>query len=138
MTNTYVQLPEAKEDRMVVGHNEKGDTAQRWHNGVLIGDGGLVSTASDLVNFLAAQLRPDTTKYTKSIQGSHKITDEKETGVAYGWMVKRSDTSSVYWRNGKTGGYSSFWGFNEGKEKGVVLLANGRINQDVIGEYLVS
>jgi CubicO group peptidase (beta-lactamase class C family) len=131
MTDTLVR--DREEKRVISCYDEDGNKTSRWHNGVLVGDGGVISTVSDLSTFVLANMYPKATPLTESIIRVHGL--QGEVRRAYGWMIKEPD---IYWHNGRTGGFSSFWGFNNTNKKGVVLLANGRLDQDIIGEYLES
>lgn len=130
MPDTHV-INDEIEKEIIPGYDEEGNKTSQWHHGVLVGDGGVISTVSDLSSFVLANVHPSSTSLGESIMRAERI--QEEDGMAYSWMIKDSD---IYWHNGRTGGYSSFWGFNTANNKGMVLLANGRINQDIIGEYL--
>lgn len=140
MKHTYVELPARAKDMLAVGHNEEGKETSRWHNGVFVGGGGILSTPEDLTTFIHNQVQLQESRLQEGVRSAQQtipqdISDKKQ---AYGWRVKEAgEEQRIFWRSGRTGGYSAFWGFNKATDKGVVLLANASITPDVVGGYLL-
>ena len=60
-------------------------------------------------------------------------------GIGLAWHhVPMTNTTSVVWHNGGTGGYRTFAGFNPVTHAGVVVLTNSNVAEDDIGLHLVN
>ncbi|MEV0384760.1 serine hydrolase domain-containing protein [Nonomuraea sp. NPDC050643] len=129
MTDTGVADGRA---RLVRGHDRRRRPVPPWHLAGLAGAGGLRSTAADLVTFVRAHLAPDSSAIGEAIrlsrQSEHRI--NSFAWIHLGWMGQRSHERQggglQIWHNGRTGGFSSFVGFDPEKEVGVVVLGNTR------------
>ncbi|UCC76543.1 MAG: serine hydrolase, partial [Anaerolineales bacterium] len=128
-----------------------GSPAERWDvPEALAGAGALVSTANDLLQFLAANFASSRSPLADRLQVCHEIhaTALPPQGsaqrlarrlsrvgqdlsrcyqhMALGWFVGRlqSGANHVFWHHGATGGYRGFAGFVKDTSTGVVVLAN--------------
>lgn len=142
MKSTAVTLTPGMKARLAVGHNQALEPVENWDVGVLVGAGGLRSTANDLLSFLAANIG-----YTKSpLQAamSRMLKTRRPTGVpdleiALGWHIFTNHGKEIIWHNGGTGGYRSFIGFDPQTRIGVVALSNTSTatGVDDIGHHLL-
>lgn len=106
-----------------------GQPAKHWHYAALSGAAGLRATLLDLMTFMQANLLPDTSPLRAALLLSRHpraagIADE----VGLGWNVRepKSDEQSwpLVWRASETGGFSTFVGFRNDRQRAIVLLTN--------------
>jgi serine-type D-Ala-D-Ala carboxypeptidase/endopeptidase len=147
MRDTRVALTPSMRERLAPGHNEAGDIVSNWDVGVLGGAGGLRSTATDMLTFLAANIAADVDSargaLAPALHDSHvRRRDAGPTGMGIGlaWHIRpTSGGGSIVWHNGGTGGYRAFAGFDPVQRRGVVVLTNsGGAGHDDIGFHLLS
>ncbi len=108
--------------RVLLGYRRRRQV-DRWELTGLAGAGGLVSSASDLLTFLAAQLDPAATPLEAAIRLTHQPRVKGRGGVGLGWMLANRP-HELWWHNGGTGGYRSFAGFVPERKLAVVVLSN--------------
>jgi CubicO group peptidase (beta-lactamase class C family) len=92
----------------------------------LAGSGALRSSASDMLKYLLANMRPEGS-LAKAIRESHRelYREPKRIAIAMNWVLsanKKHDT--IIWHNGRMGGASSYLGFTKDGRVGVVILSN--------------
>ena len=119
MSATRVGAPA---ESVLVGHRGSRQV-DRWRLTGLAGAGGLVSSATDLLTFLAAQLDPAGTPLETAIRLTQQPRGDARGGVGLGWM-RASTPHELWWHNGGTGGYRSFAGFIPDRHVAVVVLSN--------------
>ncbi len=111
--------------------------AGHWDIPTLAGAGDLVSSASDMLKFVAANLCMDNCVLKEAMTKSHEPTVHTSipnTQVGLGWHIRDHEGRKLIWHNGGTGGFRSFVGFNPDKKFGVVVLTNtGSLGVDDIG-----
>jgi CubicO group peptidase (beta-lactamase class C family) len=134
MTDTVVQLDEARKARFIQGHTHDRKPQGPWDLDALAGAGAIRSTAEDMLKYLAAQLQPapceraakspNAKTLAAAIKRSQTLQGDFAPGrkIAYGWMF--NSESGSYWHNGKTGGYSSFAFFNPQQRYAAIVLLN--------------
>jgi len=76
-------------------------------------------------------------------QQSTNIQTYKHSEMGLGWNRTLKDSDIVIWKNGNTGGYSAFIGFNPEKHIGIILLINVAMFQpfsvdNVVVQFLLS
>jgi serine-type D-Ala-D-Ala carboxypeptidase/endopeptidase len=106
-----------------------GQPAKHWHYAALNGAAGLRTTLPDLLTFMQANLLPEGTALRAALLLSRQ---SRGTGVAdeigLGWNVRDSKGEEqswpLIWRASETGGFSTFIGFRNDKQRAIVLLAN--------------
>jgi D-alanyl-D-alanine-carboxypeptidase/D-alanyl-D-alanine-endopeptidase len=141
---TWLEVPEAHRHLLAPGHTvAAGKTlrpASSWTFDALAAAGGLRSTARELLRFLRLQTGTGPEALVAACRLSHRprfVDPRGRMDVGLGWHVARGQSRerpSFVWHNGRTGGYRSFSGFVEGREAGVVVLANAtREEVDLIG-----
>lgn len=132
MNDTLLRSGEFKPDPaiLVPVYNAKGTPTPHWDfTDATAGAGAVCSSIPDMLDYLAANLQPDSHPIGEAIKDSHKeyyaIFASKGIGVGYSWMFYREkDGSATHWHNGGTYGSSSFIAFNRDKGKGLVILSN--------------
>ena len=136
-----VLLPDPEQaEREAVGHRRRGRTTAHWEVAGLPGAGALRSTASDMLTFLHAQLRPDDTPLGPAIALTHaERRPGQRLGIGLGWLrVPMRGDHVLLWHNGGTGGFRAFAGFVPAAGVGVVALANDLRSVDRVGLDLLA
>jgi D-alanyl-D-alanine-carboxypeptidase/D-alanyl-D-alanine-endopeptidase len=100
---------------------------RNWDIATFEGAGGLRSTANDLLNFPAAELR--TLDMALKPAMARQLSLRRPTGiptlpVARGWDIISDASGNVMWHNGATGGYRTLFGFAPAISARVVVLSN--------------
>lgn len=127
LTNTLMRLPDDWKSRLAPGHTPEGNPAPGWDFDFFAGAGALKSCAADLLQFLRAQLAPETTPLQTALEESQQLhfkSWQQDHGL--GWMRTTTVQGELdlLWHNGGTGGYVSFVGFDRKHRTGVVVLSN--------------
>lgn len=120
LDDTAVGLPPRLEERVAAGFSQGADMPN-WSNfDALAGAGAIVSTLSDMLGFAEANLAgnermDDALRAVRASQGSGK------TGL--GWHIHDvAEDDRVFWHNGGTGGYASFFAIRPTTQTAVVIL----------------
>lgn len=119
LTDTGVSLPPGADHRLAPGHRRWGRPAGRWHLAGLAGAGGLVSTAADLLEFLALHSPDADEPLARAAAETARKRGEvnRMMGVGLGWVIlpalergpRRARLAhDVLMHDGGTGGYRSF------------------------------
>jgi serine-type D-Ala-D-Ala carboxypeptidase/endopeptidase len=150
LSDTRILLSPDRLNRLATPHTAKGKPTLNWDLPTLAGAGALRSTTTDLLNFVAANLAPESNSLSTVLSTSHifradipaqrlnlgqaflKTLARQDRdrnypfGIATAWMISKLNRSqsSIYWHNGMTGGYQSFVGFVKENHTGVVVLSN--------------
>lgn len=101
-----------------------------WHFDVMAGAGALWSTAADMVRLARMQLGYEPRMLDHAANESRRILTAADGGhsVSPVWHVAETPDGSVYWHNGSTVGFRSFFGFRPATDEAVVLLAAGELD----------
>lgn len=143
MKSTAITLPDSLQKRLAPGHNDQLARVPNWDLPTLAGAGALRSTANDLLNFLAANLRHNPAPLTPAMVSMLTVrrpTPMPGMTIALGWHITATpDGREIVWHNGGTGGYRAFMGFDSKSRVGVVVLSNTFTNEGVddIGRHLL-
>ncbi len=92
----------------------------------LSGAGALRSSASDMLKYLLANMRPEGS-LAKPIRVSHRELYREPGHIAIGmnWILSSNKNhATIIWHNGRMGGTSSYLGFSKDGRAGVVILSN--------------
>ena len=146
MRDTRIALTPSMRERLAPGHNEAGEVVPNWDVGALAAAGGLRSTATDMLTFLAANIAADadSTKgaLAPALHASHvRRRDAGAMGIGLAWHIRSTPggAGSIVWHNGGTGGYRTFAGYDPARRTGVVVLANiGGAGHDDIGFHILA
>jgi CubicO group peptidase (beta-lactamase class C family) len=118
---TFVALDSIRARYLVPGRDPWGNVVPNWELNVLVGGGGVKSTARDLAKYLRANMT-DTTYYLLTQQPTIKYTEHNSAGLGWAWY---EDGSKKYVSaTGGTGGYSCCVIFERSTRTGIVLLTN--------------
>lgn len=119
--------------RVAQGHDEEGMPIPRWQSGVHKGDGALLSTTSDMVAFLRANLdRLDSPMTTALVDAQTlRAKSSERMSVGLGWHVLHTDDRAEVWHNGGTGGFGAFAAFDVERGTGVIVLTNSNHLKEV-------
>jgi CubicO group peptidase (beta-lactamase class C family) len=126
LSNTVIQLSPEQRSRLAQGHDTKGHPVSNWDFDVMAPAGGLRSDAEDLLRFVAANLAPDPAPLFAALTETQKMHFKQFSGgMALGWHIAEPvEQNTVLWKNGGTGGYISFIGFDRANQVGVVILSS--------------
>lgn len=128
MSDTRFQLSEKQLKRLPQGHNDKGKKSSPWTFATLEAAGGLRSTVNDLLKFADAALGRQETSLDKAFHMAHDTWREmtnKGESIGLCWMQQQlSRREKMYWHNGGTGGYRSFFAIFPKSDTGIVFLSN--------------
>jgi len=101
------------------------------------GAGALVSTADDMLKFIAANLGQGDAGLVAALAKTHRPLFKVDDGLSVGmaWHIARRDKEprELVWHNGGTGGYASFIAFSKAERAGVVVLANTAVGVEDAG-----
>jgi CubicO group peptidase (beta-lactamase class C family) len=142
MPDTTLTPSPEQQDRVAGAHNASGKPILCWKFATLEGAGGLYSTADDLLNFLAAQLRPDKPLLAPAIELA--LRPRKRIGktlqIGLGWHITEREGRQIWWHNGATYGHTAYIAFTHEPDVAVCVLTNigidttsGRSVADEIG-----
>ncbi|MEW6196757.1 MAG: serine hydrolase domain-containing protein [Bacteroidota bacterium] len=121
MRNTFVSLNNIGANQLIPGRDPNGNVVQNWELNVLVGGGGIKSSAEDMAKYLRAQMM-DTTFYLMTQQPTFKYTGNNFAGLGWTWFA--IDNFKFVSATGGTGGYSCCVIFERGTKKAIVLLTN--------------
>lgn len=118
------------EEWLVRGH-EGGDVVTRTRvTEALQGGAGLLSSAEDMVAFLAANARPPQTALERAMRVAQEVRtpyDPEGEGRGFSWRTYSSARQQLLvTHGGRTGGFTSLINFDPDQGIGTVLLANTR------------
>lgn len=138
LADTVAAVPPEQRSRLATGHGWRGRTTPHWHLTGMAGAGALLSSVTDLLTFLRAQLRPAETPLGPAIA----LTQQEQlagrrTGIGLGWLQAPLDGATMLWHNGGTGGFRSFAAAVPERGVGVAVLVNGRRSPDLAGLRLL-
>jgi CubicO group peptidase (beta-lactamase class C family) len=126
MQSTIVVPPPAQLERSATGHEKSGAAVPCWSFATLAGAGAVRSTASDMLNYLAAQCGQTDTP----LRSAMDLAQQKRApafGVMHiglGWFIRKYKGHDIWWHNGGTNGCSSFAAFTRNPNVAVVVLCN--------------
>jgi CubicO group peptidase (beta-lactamase class C family) len=125
LTDTFASEPAARAARRAPGTTDDLARAVPWTFDALAGAGAVVSSARDQLRLIDAELDA-VDGSTQPLRRAMKLTQEPQLdrsgeNVSLGWLI---DSAGRYWRNGGTGGYHAFVGFDPRTRRGIVLLAS--------------
>lgn len=129
MTETAIHLSSGLNMRQVQGHGRRRKPVPDWHFSALEGAGALRSTVPDMVRFLCANLKPETTPIASALrmaQYPQRPIKKRGASIGLGWIIRRKEGYTVVWHNGGTGGFGSFIGLDRDVNIGLVCLSNSR------------
>jgi CubicO group peptidase (beta-lactamase class C family) len=129
IANTYIKVPPDAGARRADGSNDDLAAMPPWTWNALSGAGGIVTTASDLLDLIDAEIDASTGSKAP-LRAAMRLTQESQldsdgANLALGWRV---DAFGRLFRNGTTGGFHAFVGFDPKTRQGVVILASTAVS----------
>ena len=140
MTNTSVTLTPPMRERLALGHGPQGGVVANWTIPTLAGAGALLSTVTDMLKFVDANLHPERGPLGRAVALAQRERAAAAPPMSIGltWLIMRAGADTILWHNGGTGGYRSFVGFVPLRKLGVVVLTNsGGAGADDLGMHLL-
>jgi CubicO group peptidase (beta-lactamase class C family) len=130
LSNTFFTVPPNAKARRAVGTNLDLAPVPNWSWATLAGAGGLISSATDQLALIDAEL--DAASGSKQpLRTAMRLTQEDQlTGQAganegLGWQI---DDLGRFWHNGGTGGFRAFVGFDPKVRRGIVILSSSSVS----------
>jgi CubicO group peptidase (beta-lactamase class C family) len=142
LQDTRITLTASMRDRLAQGHLSNLSPSSNWDFQVFAGAGALRSTANDLVRFMKAAcftapglpLQPSFDLLLKT----RRPTDAATIKVALGWFITSGRDDELVWKDGTTGGYTSFAGFSTRLKSGAIILSNAANPLNDLGYHLTN
>ena len=105
-----------------------GEVVTDWTFDALAGAGALWSNTEDLLRLARIQLGGEPNPLTHKLRADREVVEADADGFAVTrvWHVAESPDGSVYWHNGGTGGFGSFFGFRPATDEAVIVLVAGK------------
>lgn len=137
MDETKIALDDTMRANLAIGHNN-GLEVSNWDIAVLAGAGGIRSTTSDMVKFLAANLGLIETELRAAMDLAMDIRHTKGAdGVGLGWHMVERNGKKAYTHTGGTGGYRTFAAIIPAEKRGIVVFSNSTEGPGDLGRYLL-
>ncbi|MFT5570911.1 MAG: CubicO group peptidase (beta-lactamase class C family) [Cyclobacteriaceae bacterium] len=111
------------QEHLVKGLDEQGHMVPNWDLGILVGAGGILSSAEDLSKFALAHFDKANRQLALTRVSTHTINHISDVGL--GWeIIKRRSGDIWYKHNGRNGGYTSAMIMDVNLKNGVIILSN--------------
>ena len=130
LKSTFFKVPPEAKARRQVGTNIDLAPVPNWSWDALAGAGGLVSSATDQLALIDAEL--DAASGSKQpLRNAMRLSQEDQipgqagANEGLGWQI---DGLGRYWHNGGTGGFRSFVGFDPKSRRGIVILSSSAVS----------
>ena len=126
MKSTVVVPSAAQLEMSATGHEKSGAAVPCWSFATLAGAGAVRSTASDMLNYLAAQCG----QTESPLRSAMDLTQQKRAPafsvmhIGLGWLIRKYKGHDIWWHNGGTNGFTSFAAFTRDPKVAVVVLCN--------------
>ncbi len=128
LRETFVTVPDSLADRLAAGHDPTGAATPHWtFQDATVGAGGLRSTATDMLTFAQAVIRPQETPLADAV--ALTLVPRVPAGPPYeqglGWLLLTlNGGNSAALHTGQTGGFVSFVAALPQDGIGIVVLTN--------------
>jgi D-alanyl-D-alanine-carboxypeptidase/D-alanyl-D-alanine-endopeptidase len=140
MNSTCVNLTTELRPRFATGHSYWGKPVADW-SCPLPGDGGLRSSANDMLKFLSAEIGLTTSSLSEAMAKTqvprHLMKGNASVGLGWVVMVRKDTNANTVWHNGASSGYTSCIAFNKKSHRGVVVLCNSDDDVDDLCQILM-
>jgi CubicO group peptidase (beta-lactamase class C family) len=125
MDSTRLELTPDMRSRLATPHSSYDGVSTNWHAPSLAGSGAILSTANDLLTFLAANLGITGTELRPALQlaSTPQRSGEPLAYIGLGWNLPESG-NGIHYHGGGNFGYSSFLAWDSERKLGVVVLMN--------------
>jgi CubicO group peptidase (beta-lactamase class C family) len=123
--------------------DSSGGSSNYWNSKAFASAGALRGSILDGLSFLkssmsACQSSDTIGRSNCQTQQSTGIQTYRNSEMGLGWNRTLENGRIVIWKNGLTGGYSAFIGFNPEKHIGIILLSNVALFQPFSGDSTVT
>jgi serine-type D-Ala-D-Ala carboxypeptidase/endopeptidase len=117
-----------------------GLPAKRWHSEMIPGHGGMLSTSTDLADYIRGHLGYIEFTHREALLHNiePKLNLDGPFHMGYAWIVSTAFEDTVAFHGGGTGGYRAFAGFSPVTGRGAVVLSNGTNDVQDIGRHLIN
>ncbi|MFC2075342.1 serine hydrolase [Bdellovibrionota bacterium] len=125
MMDTVVSLNPDQTSRFATPYNGFLEEILPWNINVLVGAGGIRSTATDLLKFAQANLEPQKTLIASALELAQQV--HKQNGkdrIGLGWGIWDKENFVIHGHGGATGGFLSYIGFDLNRKVALVYLTN--------------
>ena len=125
MESTRLELTPDMRSRLAAPHSSYDGVSTNWHAPTLAGSGSILSTANDLLTFLAANMGITATELQPALQlaNTPQRPGEMLAYIGLGWNLPQSG-DGIHYHGGGNLGYSSFLAWDSERKIGVVVLMN--------------
>ncbi len=142
LESTRITLDAEMRGRRAVGHDAALTPVEPWSMPTLAGAGAFRSTMRDLLAFLSAASGRSSGPLTPAFEALLAVRRRSDTAgvdAAAGWLVTQRLGGEVAWKNGGTGGFSSYAGWSARGGRAAVVLSNAQVppGLDDIGLHLI-
>jgi CubicO group peptidase (beta-lactamase class C family) len=145
LNDTTYTLSKEQQGRVVRGYESDGTPTPNWYHDVLMPQGGLRSTAEDMLAFAEANVRAsrdgDDSLLSRALRRTREVQLEWPEGYerpkSYGdaeftqalaWWGFDTPTGRFWWHPGATVVYQSSVGIDENAEVALIALTSNRLN----------
>ena len=148
MKHTVIALKPEDTARLATGYSgdqpkfiSRNTPLDNWiFSPVMVGTGGIYSTAEDLIKYLKAHLGKSSTSLDAALHKSRKITGRDGSYfLTMGWFVDYLPEYNInlYFYHGRISGFNCYIGFEPESQVAVVVLRNNFNWKDVVGRNLL-
>ncbi len=124
--STAIRLTRGQSRRLAPGHDRDLQLVAPWEMRTLPASGSLRSTTNDLLNFIGAYIRHDSS-LNAAMAYQLSIRQSADSRVqALGWSIRKIEGIEIVGHDGGKEGYRSGVVFDPKTRTGVVVLANSR------------
>lgn len=126
LNDIKVSIDSTSQSFMSKKYMDSLDEIPVWSNlGVKNGVGSFKATTSLMLDYMKAQISPDTSNLSNAIHLSHKILQPfKDDSLAYGWFVLKRPLGNFLFHNGSTMGFLTDVYILPEAQKGIVAFSN--------------
>jgi CubicO group peptidase (beta-lactamase class C family) len=135
MEMSGTRFTDAMRAHLAPATDQLGRPVKNWDLDVLVGAGGIRSSANDMVRYLKANMGLTQTPLLAAMKLAQEPRRDvgKTERIGLIWMTREDPSGAVVWHNGMTGGYAAFIGFTTDRRRGVVVLTNINTLVDDLG-----
>jgi CubicO group peptidase (beta-lactamase class C family) len=129
--------------RVATGYGSSSPRREKEHSyrERFASSGGLIASAPDLAQFLAAQMKPGffSTEMLAQLHTPSRLSDGSMARTALGWTIRSNETvGRILEKNGGRNNCSAWIGFAPEHGVGIAVVANcGGPDVDAIGKWLL-
>jgi CubicO group peptidase (beta-lactamase class C family) len=143
MRNTWVDVPAERQASLALGHTQTLRPSPVRTRRAMIGNGGVISSANDMLTFLSASSGRVETPLSRafSVIAEPQVPTGTQGGsIGLGWHMYEGGGFDVVWHNGATGGFATHVSYDRVTRQAVVVLSNvsTEAGVDDIGEHLLA